>query len=115
MRMSHLQKMLYFLLFIYVTVLCSLAPDTQAVPSGVQLTYEGKGAGEVVFDGTMHAAKGLTCSDCHERRGLMPAMFEMKKNSSFISMRKMEMGLSCGSCHSVSMNDTLSCSKCHHK
>jgi c(7)-type cytochrome triheme protein len=96
-------------------VLCWYAVPAHAVPIGVKVTYQGKGAGEVVFDGSAHAASGLTCSVCHDGQGLVPPMFEMKKNSSFISMRKMQMGLSCGHCHKVSMKDMSSCSLCHHK
>jgi c(7)-type cytochrome triheme protein len=113
--MTHMQKMIHSMMFLSLMVLCSLAGNAQAVPAGVKLSYEGKGAGEVIFDGTAHAAKGLTCATCHERQGLMPAMFEMKKNARFISMRKIEMGMSCGNCHVVSMNDMSSCSSCHHK
>jgi c(7)-type cytochrome triheme protein len=113
--MTLIKNFLYSLMVISVMVLGSLAHDAQSVPVGAALSYEGKGAGEVVFDGTLHAAKGLTCSDCHERQGLMPSIFEKKKNASFISMRKIEMGMSCGKCHPVSMNDMSSCSLCHHK
>ena len=105
----------FSLMCTYGLVLCVFAGEAQAVPIGVKITYQGKGAGEVVFDGSAHAAKGLTCAVCHDGDGLIPGMFEMKKNSSSISMRKIEMGLSCGNCHKVSMKDTSSCSLCHHK
>jgi len=83
------------------------------VESGVTITYAGNGAGQVVFDGTLHAANGLSCDDCHESQLMLPALFEMKKGSEKISMNKIERGRSCGRCHDVSMTNFLICSKCH--
>ena len=100
---------------IYILVSCFLAINAFAVESGVTITYPGKGAGQVVFSGTVHAEKGLICSDCHERNGFTLAFFEMKKGADIINMRKIEMGKSCGHCHTVSMSDTSICSTCHHK
>ena len=94
-------------------VLCSLAGSAHAAESGVTITYEGKGAGQVVFDGTLHAAKGLSCADCHEPQFLLPALFGMKKGSEEITMNKIVRGRSCGRCHEVSMTNFLICSKCH--
>ena len=102
-------------MIIYILFSCSLTENAYAVESGVTITYSGKGAGEVVFDGTVHAEKGSICSDCHERNGLSLALFEMKKGADVINMRKIEMGKSCGHCHTVSLADTSSCSTCHHK
>jgi c(7)-type cytochrome triheme protein len=93
--------------------LCSFAGSAFAVESGVTITYAGTGAGQVPFDGTLHAAKGLTCADCHEPHLMLPALFEMKKNAEKITMNKIERGRSCGRCHEVSMTDFLACSKCH--
>jgi len=107
--------MRYFFMFLGAITLCALAGSALAVPTGAQIRYEGKGAGEVVFDGTVHAAQGLLCSDCHEARFTTTALFEMKKSTSAITMRKIELGLFCGNCHDVSATDYLSCSKCHHK
>ena len=95
-------------------VLCSLAGNAKGVESGVTITYSGDGAGQVVFDGTLHAAAGASCADCHEPYLLLPALFEMKKGSEDITMKKIVRGRSCGRCHVVSMTDYLSCSKCHH-
>ncbi len=94
-------------------VVCGAAV-AYAVPIGVQVTYPGKGAGEVIFDGSVHA-KSFVCNDCHDENGLIPPLFVMKKFSTGISMRKIEMGLACGKCHQVSMKDTTNCSICHHK
>ncbi len=99
----------------FIGIFCVLVGDAYAVEPGKVIRYEGQGAGEVVFDGTTHARKGLTCADCHEWRELLPPLFEMKKGSSDISMRKIELGTSCGYCHKVSMEDTTHCSFCHRK
>ncbi len=85
------------------------------MPCDTVVVYEGQGAGQVVFDGKLHAEKGLTCANCHEGRLFSPALFSMKKGSNELSMRKMELGRSCGYCHPVSMKETLTCDKCHKK
>ncbi len=86
-----------------------------AMSCGTVTVYGGGGAGQVVFDGKLHSEKGLNCVDCHEGRAFSSALFEMKKGADVMSMRKMELGRSCGYCHPVSMNDTLTCDKCHKK
>jgi c(7)-type cytochrome triheme protein len=96
----------------FCMVLCFLAGSAHAVESGVTITYTGNGAGQVVFDGTVHA-KSLSCADCHEPHLLMPALYKMKKGSEEISMNKITRGRSCGRCHEVSMKNYLICSKCH--
>lgn len=84
-----------------------------AVDCGVKIVYEGKGAGQVTFEGSKHAGRGIACAECHERRGLTLPLFEKRKGSTAISMRRMAMGRACGYCHDV-VNDTK-CSKCHQK
>jgi len=100
-------------------ILCSFAGTASAGGCEDNIVFDGKGAGQVVFRSTTHTSKGITCSDCHEGRGFSFALFEMKKGSDVISMRKMEVGSSCGYCHdgkkAFSATDNLSCSKCHHK
>jgi c(7)-type cytochrome triheme protein len=108
-------KMKYALMLLGIIVVCSIAGNAQAVASGATITFEGRGAGAVVFDGTVHAKKGLNCADCHERHALSPALFPMTKDETVISMRKMELGRSCGYCHSDWVTDMLSCSRCHQK
>lgn len=85
----------------------------EAVDCGVKVVYEGKGAGQVTFNGATHAGNGLACAECHERRGLSLPLFEKQKGSTGITMRKMEMGRACGYCHDVV--DDSKCSKCHQK
>jgi c(7)-type cytochrome triheme protein len=87
----------------------------QAAPCGAAVVYDGKGAGQVLFDGKLHTAKGLTCADCHESKLFSLALFTMQRGGNDITMRKMELGRSCGYCHQVSMKDTLNCNTCHRK
>jgi c(7)-type cytochrome triheme protein len=112
-----------YLLMIICMLLCSLAgntgADTGVESCGVNITYDGKGAGQVIFDGMLHAAKGIACSVCHDEHGFSSALFKKKKGADVISMRKMQLGSSCGYCHdgtkAFSATDYLQCSNCHHK
>ncbi|MDA8099386.1 MAG: cytochrome c3 family protein [Nitrospiraceae bacterium] len=103
-----------------VALCCLLAvPAVAQEECGHPIAYEGKGAGIVIFDGAAHVAKGLTCATCHEGGAFSSALFEMKRGANPISMRRMELGRSCGSCHdgkqAFSTTDQLSCGKCHRK
>ncbi len=83
-----------------------------AVPSGKTISFAGKGAGDVVFDGRNHADRGAKCATCH------PGLFKMKKGASPMTMRDMESGRSCGSCHNgrqaFAVNESSNCAKCHN-
>jgi len=107
----------YFI--ITILLVCSLAGNAYARRCVDNVVFDGKGAGEVVFDAVVHASKGLSCADCHEGRGLSFALFEMKKGADRVTMRKMELGASCGYCHdgrkAFSVTAGIDCSKCHHK
>ena len=108
----------YFLM-IMVMILCSPAGNTSAMECQNNIVFDGKGSGQVVFNVTAHTSKGITCSDCHEGRSFSFALFEMKKGSDTITMRKMQLGSSCGYCHdgkkAFSVTNNLDCSKCHRK
>ena len=103
------------LMFLLVAITGTAAADA----CDENILFEGKGAGQVIFDMNVHLAKGLTCADCHEARGYSLALFEMKRGADAITMRKMELGSSCGACHdgtkAFSVSNNLSCSLCHHK
>jgi c(7)-type cytochrome triheme protein len=90
-----------------------LAVSAFAVPSGKTLEFEGKGAGKVIFSGKAHADKGLKCADCH------PAIFKMKKGADAITMKDINEGKFCGTCHNgtkaFSSKDPANCAKCHQK
>jgi c(7)-type cytochrome triheme protein len=90
-----------------------LTASAFAVPSGKTLEFEGKGAGKVIFSGKVHADKGLKCADCH------PAIFKMKKGADAITMKDINEGKFCGTCHNgtkaFSSKDAANCAKCHQK
>lgn len=94
-------------------IIFSLASNSLAVMAGKIIEYEVKGAGKVVFDGTTHANKGLTCVDCH------PSPFQMKKGSTEMKMELMDKHKGCGSCHdgkrAFKAEDPGNCEKCHQR
>jgi thiosulfate reductase cytochrome b subunit len=71
------------------------------------LLYGGAGQGRVIFDGRLHASRGLVCKDCHSD------IFETKKKA-LITMDDHFRPVACFTCHDGSMvfND---CEKCHRK
>ncbi len=94
-----------------VCIVVALVSSAFAVMSGKVVVYEGKGTGKVVFDGTVHANKGLTCVDCH------PSPFQMKTGGDEITMESMNRHKTCGVCHdgikTFKADDPKNCGKCH--
>ena len=90
----------------------TLVVNVFAVASGKKIEYAGGTGGKVIFDGKVHADKGLKCSDCH------PKLFPMKKGTGF-KMADINEGKACGACHNgekaFKTNDNANCSKCHKK
>jgi c(7)-type cytochrome triheme protein len=103
-----------FVLALAVVVMVAMAVTAFAVPAGKTVEFDGKGAGKVVFDGKVHADKGNKCADCHQS-----GLFKMKKGADAITMKDMNEGKFCGSCHNgtkaFSSKDAASCAKCHKK
>jgi c(7)-type cytochrome triheme protein len=91
-----------------------MAVSAFAVPAGRTIEFDGKGAGKVVFDGKIHADKGLKCADCHQT-----GIFKMKKGANLITMKDINDGKFCGACHNgtkaFSAKDAANCAKCHMK
>lgn len=85
--------------------------SAMAVPPGKTIEYAGGGAGKVVFDGKIHADKGLKCNDCHTK------IFKMKKGTEKITMAEIYAGKSCGACHNgtKSFKAAENCARCHKK
>jgi c(7)-type cytochrome triheme protein len=87
--------------------------SAMAVPAGKTVDFDGGGMGKVVFDGKIHADKGLKCNDCHTK------IFKMKKGSEKITMADMNAGKNCGTCHNgekaFKSGDPANCAKCHKK
>jgi len=101
---------LRFLLVVAITV--SFAGSAFAVSAGKTVDYAGGALGKVIFDGKVHADKGLKCAECH------PKLFPMKKGMK-ITMAEMNEGKNCGVCHNgekaFKSSDKANCEKCHKK
>jgi c(7)-type cytochrome triheme protein len=89
-----------------LVALVALSGAAQAT-SDKALLYGGAGQGRVIFDGRLHASKGLVCNDCHS------AIFATKKQA-LITMANHGESVSCFVCHDGSkvFND---CDQCHRK
>ena len=71
-------KIIVSVLTIMVAVM--FVGSAMAVPAGKTVDYAGGDSGKVVFDGKIHADKGLKCGECHTK------IFKMKKGSEKITM-----------------------------
>lgn len=84
-----------------------------AVPPGKTVEFKVKGMPNVVFDGKVHAAKGLKCNACHTK------IFKMKKGAEKITMAAINQGKFCGACHdgkkAFKASDPAKCKTCHAK
>lgn len=103
-----------FVLALALVASLAIAVSAFAVPAGRKIEFEAKGGpGKVIFDGQMHAGKGLKCSECH------PGVFKMKKGADAITMKDINEGKFCGTCHNgtkaFSAKDATNCGKCHKK
>lgn len=100
-------------LLITMIVAIAFVGSAFAVPPGKTVEFAGGAQGKVVFDGKVHADKGLKCNDCHTK------LFQMKKG--VYHMTKDEHGgdKGCGACHNgtkaFGQKDDKSCGKCHKK
>lgn len=95
---------------IAVTFVCS----AMAVPTGKTAEFAGGSMGKVVFDGKIHADKGLKCNDCHTK------IFPMKKPGAEGSAKiasPHKAGDHCFACHDGKKAFTFegNCTKCHKK
>ncbi|MEK6697509.1 MAG: cytochrome c3 family protein [Nitrospirota bacterium] len=106
-----MKKLFVFAIVAVVTFV--LAASAFAVQAGKTVEFTPKGADKVVFDGKTHADKGNKCADCH------PGLFKMKKGADTMTMKDMEAGKFCGTCHNgtkaFGVKDAASCAKCHKK
>jgi c(7)-type cytochrome triheme protein len=102
----------FFVLMLVVAVSFVLALPAFAVPSGKTLEFEGGAMGKVIFDGKVHADHGLKCADCHQS-----GLFKMKKGADKITMKDINEGKFCGTCHKEGGKafPAKECAKCHKK
>lgn len=107
------ENMKIFITVLTLIIAVMFVGSAMAVPPGKTVEYDGGGAGKVVFDGKIHADKGLKCGECHTK------IFKMKKGSEKITMADMNSGKVCGTCHNgekaFKSSDAATCAKCHKK
>lgn len=69
--------------------------------------------GNALFSHKVHLGRGYNCADCHKK--LIPTGVERRP----VTMKQMEEGKSCGTCHGFSMafsvKDQNSCDRCHQR
>jgi len=86
--------------------------EVLAVPSGKTLEWDSS-EGKVIFDGKVHADKGVKCTECHVK------IFKMKKGTAAMKMADLHAGKFCGECHNGSRafktDDQANCGRCHKK
>jgi len=105
-------KMRKVIMATVVLALLALIGNASAVPSGKTLEFAGdNGPGKVIFDGKIHADKGLKCKDCHTD------IFKMKKGAEKITKADHEAGKLCFSCHNgtKAFAPADDCKKCYKK
>jgi c(7)-type cytochrome triheme protein len=107
------KRMKVLTLIVTIAVAVMFAGTAMAVNPGKTVEFPDGAMGKVVFDGKVHADKGLKCNDCHTK------IFQMKKGSTKITMADMNAGKNCGECHNgtkaFASKDAANCAKCHKK
>lgn len=102
------------LLVLFLALVFSIG-SVLAAPPGKPLEYKGGPLGKVIFDGKVHADKGLKCPECHTN----PKLFAMKKDTDKMTMADLNAGKFCGTCHNgkkaFATKDAANCAKCHKK
>ncbi len=109
-------------MFLFISILTSAfllsVNNSPASPPGKTVSWNTP-AGKVVFNGSIHAGKGMRCMDCHQESGSGRRIFEMRKNSFKAKHADLDAGRYCGQCHngtvSFSTSDKSNCSRCHKK
>jgi c(7)-type cytochrome triheme protein len=100
-------------ILVAISIVLAFTAAAMAVPAGRTIEYPDGAMGKVIFDGKVHAEKGLKCGDCH------PVIFQMKKDSTPKTMADINAGKACGACHNgtkaFKASDAANCGKCHKK
>lgn len=96
---------------ILLLVLVAVIPFAAGARVGGGDVTMGNEYGPVTFSHEKHAAKSLSCEQCH------PDLYETTEKHKIVTMAEMETGLSCGKCHNgkpvFSVNKN--CNTCHKK
>jgi c(7)-type cytochrome triheme protein len=103
-----MKKLLVIALVVVVALVLSV--PAFAVGPGKSVEFAGGSAGKVVFSGDAHKKAGA-CNACH------PAIFKMAKGAGAgQTMKDMEAGKGCGTCHNgTKAFSSKDCAKCHKK
>ena len=105
-------KRFVMIMFVGACATLLLPLGALAVPPGLTLTWPAKSQGTVVFDGTVHADKGLTCDACH-----VGGMFQTRKDATPMNMDAIKKEQYCGACHNgtkaFGTKDPKNCKRCH--
>ncbi len=111
------EQMKYFSTLLVVIIAVVFVGSAMAVPSGKSVTFPDGAMGKVVFDGKVHADKGLKCMDCHSK--IFPMKGPGKEGAAAFKMADINAGKFCGACHDgakgFKASDPANCSKCHKK
>jgi c(7)-type cytochrome triheme protein len=103
-------KRIPFSIAVLALIVC--VGSAMAVPAGKTVDYDNSG-GKVVFDGKVHADKGLKCNACHTK------IFKMKTGAVKMTMADINAGKFCGACHNgtatFNTSDRQNCVRCHQK
>jgi c(7)-type cytochrome triheme protein len=98
-----------------VVALVVMVPLLTGVGKGKTVVFKDtKAMAPATFDGTVHADKGLKCTDCHTK------VFPMKQGATpkeDLTMAAMREGKTCGDCHNGEKAYSVAgnCTKCHVK
>jgi c(7)-type cytochrome triheme protein len=103
-----LQKTLFFSMIPVLLITLVLSPGAQ-VGGGDRIMKTS--FGDVAFSHDRHAAKGLSCRQCH------PEPYVTGAQHKTVTMQEMEAGASCGLCHNGKPAFTVkgNCTTCHKK
>jgi len=99
-------KIIVFMMLAFLAVM-AFSSSVLATGDGKSLIYGGAGQGKVIFDGRVHASKGIVCKDCHM------TIFQTQKKA-LITMGDHSVDKACFVCHNgkKAFND---CDQCHRK
>lgn len=101
-----MKKILLF--SVILVVVCSFA--VVAMVGGGDITMK-TSFGPVMFSHDKHAAKELSCQQCH------PELYVTGDQHKVVTMKEMGKGASCGLCHNgkQAFTVTANCNTCHKK
>jgi c(7)-type cytochrome triheme protein len=83
------------------------AKDEEPTDMDVELVPKGQPEFKALFSHKVHTS-WMACGSCH------PALFEMERGKTVITMEKINAGASCGACHGkVATPEPSTCPACH--